>query len=119
MSGDRDDLMALLRWYPASWRDRYGTELVALMEDDLDGRRPTFAYRASMAASGMGQRLRAAGLVGDGAAPEVRVRAGALVVLASWVALVLGGAAFVVNEQRALHGVEVGDVAEQDRKSVV
>ena len=77
-----------------AWRDRYGDELVALMEDDLDGRRPTLRLRASMAAAGLRQRARSAGLAGDGAAPEVRVRAGALVVLASWAALVLGGAAF-------------------------
>ena len=94
MNRDRDDLAELLRWYPATWRDRYGAELVALMEDDLDGRRPSLRYRASMATSGMAQRARSAGLAGDGATPEVRVRAGALVVLAAWAALLVGGAAF-------------------------
>ncbi|HEY4929175.1 MAG TPA: hypothetical protein VIH95_08480 [Acidimicrobiales bacterium] len=94
MTEDRDDLAGLLRWYPPAWRDRYGTELVALMEDDLDGRRPSLRYRASMTTSGLRQRARSAGLAGDGAAPEVRVRVGALVVLVSWAALLLGGAAF-------------------------
>ena len=94
MNRDRRDLTALLRWYPSAWRDRYGPELVALMEDDLDGRRPTVRFRISMAVSGLRQRARSAGVAGDGATPEVRVRAGALVVLASWAALVLGGAAF-------------------------
>ena len=103
------DLAALLRWYPASWRDRYGDELVALMEDDLDGRRPTLGYRASMAMSGMGQRARSAGLAGTGAAPEVRVRAGALVVLVSWAALVLGGAAFAKASEHYSYAVQARD----------
>ncbi len=114
MSRDRDDLAGLLKWYPASWRDRYGAELVALMEDDLDGRRPSLRYRASMAASGMGQRARSAGLTGDGAAPEVRMHTGALVVLASWAALLLGGAGFAKASEHysytlgsAGHGVAV------------
>lgn len=93
MSRDRDPA-ALLRWYPSSWRDRYGAELVALMEDDLDGRAPTLRFRVSMAASGMHQRARSASLGGNGTPSEMRVRSGALVVLASWSALLLGGAAF-------------------------
>jgi len=42
----------------------------------------------------MVQQARSAGLAGDGANPEVRMRSGALVVLVSWAALVLGGAGF-------------------------
>ena len=87
-------MTSLLRWYPPAWRARYGPELVALMEDDLDGRHPTVRFRASLALSGLRQRARSAGVAGDGATPAVRVRDGALVVLASWTALVLGGAAF-------------------------
>jgi len=93
MSRDRDPA-ALLRWYPSTWRDRYGAELVALMEDDLDGRSPTLRFRVSMAASGMRQRAHSAGLDGKGARSETAVRSGALVVLASWSALLPGGAAF-------------------------
>ena len=99
MKGDRDDLAGMIRWYPSSWRDRYGAELVALIEDDLDGRRPSLGYRASMAKSGLRQRIRTAGIAGDGAAPDVRVKAGALVVLASWAALLLGGAAFAKSSE--------------------
>ena len=64
------------------------------MEDDLDGRRPTVRFRASMVRSGLVQRARSAGVAGDGATPQIRVRAGALVVLAAWAALLLAGAAF-------------------------
>jgi len=91
---ERGDLTGLLRWYPPAWRTRYGPELVALMEDDLEGGRPTVRFRTSMAVSGLRQRARSAGVAGHGSPPGVRVRAGALVVLASWTALVLGGAAF-------------------------
>jgi hypothetical protein len=94
MSRDRDVLARLLRWYPAAWRDRYGSELVALMEDDLDGRRPSLGYRVTESSAGLRQRVRSAGLAGDSAAPEVRMRSGALVVLTAWAALLLGGAAF-------------------------
>jgi len=114
VSRDRDDLAGLLKWYPVSWRDRYGAEMVALMEDDLAGRRPSLRYRASIVASGMGQRARSAGLAGDGATPEIRMRTGALVVLASWAALLLGGAAFAKASEHysytlgaAGHGVAV------------
>jgi hypothetical protein len=45
MKSDRDNFTRLLRWYPASWRDRYGEELVALMEDEWpqrgESRRPS------------------------------------------------------------------------------
>jgi hypothetical protein len=27
---------SLLRWYPRAWRERYGAELAALIQDDLD-----------------------------------------------------------------------------------
>ena len=111
---DRRDVAGLLRWYPPAWRARYGPELVALMEDDLDGRHPTVRYRASLVVSGLRQRARSAGVAGDGATPELRVRAGALVVLASWTALVLGGAAFAKLSEHysdatlaAGHGVSV------------
>ena len=110
MSRDRDPA-ALLRWYPLSWRDRYGAELVALMEDDLDGRAPTLRFRVSMAAGGMRQRARSASL----APSETRVRSGALVVLASWSALVLGGAAFA----KASEHFDVAILASGHRLAVV
>ena len=105
MTWNRESLAGLLRWYPPAWRARYGAEMVALMVDDLDGRRPSLRYRASVVVSGLGQRARSAGLAGDGTAPEVRVRAGALVVLASWTALLLGGAAFAKASEHYSYAV--------------
>ncbi len=49
MSGHPDELGRLLRWYPPAWRDRYGDELVALLEDELDGTAPTVRLRVSLA----------------------------------------------------------------------
>jgi hypothetical protein len=33
-------LDGLLRWYPRAWRERYGEEFLAVVEDTLDGSRP-------------------------------------------------------------------------------
>ncbi len=49
----------LLRWYPASWRARYGDELTALLEDTFgDGPIP-WRTRAATAKAGVVQHLRA------------------------------------------------------------
>jgi hypothetical protein len=37
---------SLLRWYPRAWRDRYGEELLALIQDTLDEGHP--AWRLSL-----------------------------------------------------------------------
>ena len=88
------DLTGLLAWYPPSWRERYGDELVALIEDELDGRRATVRFRASVAWSGLRERGHEAGLVGEQTVPAHQVRAGSLLVLCSWTAFVLAGASF-------------------------
>ena len=31
------DAAKLLRWYPRPWRERYGEEFLAMVEDNLDG----------------------------------------------------------------------------------
>ena len=54
---------SLLRWYPARWRDRYGDELAAMIEHDLEGATPTLRYRLAIARSGLEERMRDAGLV--------------------------------------------------------
>lgn len=87
------DLAALLRWYPSAWRDRYGDELIVLIEDTLGDEHPSRRLRWSIAWSGLAERARAGGWTGDSATPPVRVGAGALIVLWAWTALVLAGAA--------------------------
>jgi hypothetical protein len=94
MSADRSPARGLLRWYPRGWRSRYGDELVALMEDELDGAPPSPGFRASVAVAGLRERARSVVVAGSRGTPEFRIRSGALVVLAGWTALVAGGAAF-------------------------
>ena len=85
---------SLLRWYPARWRDRYGDELAAMIEDDLGGETPTLRYRLAIARSGLNERMRDAGLVGDSASPSERVRGGALTVLCAFALFVVSGIGF-------------------------
>lgn len=81
----------LLRWYPTQWRARYGDELMALIEDQLGGRRAPLSLRVSLATSGLRERVHEAGIVGE-AAPELRRRNGSLMVLVAWSAMVVAGA---------------------------
>ncbi len=50
----------LLRWYPRRWRERYGDELLTLIEDTLDGRPPTLRLHLSVAWGGLRERARQA-----------------------------------------------------------
>ena len=81
----------LLRVYPAAWRERYGAELIDLIEAGSDGGRISVRVRLDVIAAGLAQRLRSAGLVGDDVPPELRIRAGVLVVLSAWAAFVVAG----------------------------
>ena len=46
----------LLRWYPRAWRERYRDEFLALIQDTLDGQRPTWQLRLSVAGAGLRER---------------------------------------------------------------
>ena len=82
-----------LRWYPRSWRARYGDELTALLDDEY-GRRTPARIRLSLASGGLRQRARQSGLTGDAVPAADGVRTGALVILGAWVAFVVAGASF-------------------------
>ena len=82
----------LLRLYPPAWRARYGDELVALLELSGGDRRPSWRAQADVVLNGLRERLRSAGLRGDGVPPSERVRAGSLLVLCAWTLFVVGGA---------------------------
>jgi len=49
---------SLLRWYPRAWRERYGAELVALIQDNLDEGRPAWRLRLSVIGGGLRERFR-------------------------------------------------------------
>lgn len=92
----RDDATArsLLRWYPHSWRARYGDELVALVAEEAGDRRLPIRVWLDLVASGLRERVRASGLAGGAREPREDVRVGALCVLSAWSLLVLGGIGF-------------------------
>jgi hypothetical protein len=50
----------LLRWYPQAWRERYGGELLALIQDTLADGRPAWRLRLSVAWGGLRERGRQA-----------------------------------------------------------
>jgi hypothetical protein len=85
---------SMLRWYPSRWRARYGDEFTAMIEDDLGGRPPTLRYQWSIARSGLLERLREAGMMGNPMSPLERVRGGALTVLCAFALFVVPGIGF-------------------------
>ena len=65
------DTAKLLRWYPRPWRERYGEEFLAMVEDNLDGERPGLRFRLSVARAGLRERGHRARLAGQRAAPPM------------------------------------------------
>jgi hypothetical protein len=84
----------LLRAYPPSWRERYGDELVSLIEADSGGAKVSLRVMLDVIGAGLMQRLRSSGLAGDEVPPERRARAGVLLVLSSWTMFVVAGLGF-------------------------
>jgi hypothetical protein len=94
VSGRRQDPGRLQRWYPSAWRERYGDELGALIEDQLEGRSPTMRFRLQLAVAGLRERAHEACDVGPSASPAERARSGILLVLGGWAAFVVAGTSF-------------------------
>ncbi len=59
------DAARLLRWYPRGWRERYGEEFLAMVEDGLNGGRPGRRLRLSVAWAGLRERGHRARLAGQ------------------------------------------------------
>jgi hypothetical protein len=51
---------SLLRWYPRAWRERYGEELLALIQDNLEEGRPAWPLQLSVIWGGLAERGRQA-----------------------------------------------------------
>ena len=81
----------LLAFYPREWRERYGQELLALIEAEAGGGRVGLRTTLDVGRAGLAQRLHASGLLGDDLPPEARARAGLLLVLCAWCAFVVAG----------------------------
>ena len=63
----------LLRWYPRSWRDRYGEEFAALLVADLQDRPRSWRRGIDVAGHGLRARLSCAGLTGRGQPAAARL----------------------------------------------
>lgn len=87
----RHDVGRLLRWYPSSWRARYGEEFVALLEDRLADAPLTLRVRLSVAYAGVRERCYGSGMIGTRGAPSTQRRNGSLTVLVAWSILAVGG----------------------------
>ena len=76
----------LLRWYPRAWRERYGQELLALIQDTLDEGRPTWRLRLGVVRGGLRERVHQA--VRAGTAAAKRTSTGWLITVVA--AMILG-----------------------------
>ena len=81
---------ALVALYPEAWRERYGDEMIALLEDDPPGMRGL----ASLLAGAAGAHLRPRDGWSRQLAPAARMRLTLVALFSCWIALALAGAAF-------------------------
>ena len=81
----------LLLFYPRRWRERYGDELLAVVEAASGGGRVPLRIRLDLIRAGLSQRLRSSGLAGDEVPREARAKAGLGLVLWAWALFVLAG----------------------------
>jgi hypothetical protein len=105
---NRGEIAALLRWYPRSWRERYGEELMVLMEDQSGEQPPTRNVKLSLIRAGLRERVHESGLVGAQQSPPDRARAGSLLVLCAWTAFALAGASFSKTSEHFARALPVG-----------
>lgn len=66
----------LLRWYPASWRQRFGVEFAALIEDELSERPHSASRTFDVVRKGLAARGADLGITGQPLEPARRVSAG-------------------------------------------
>ncbi|MGO8887503.1 MAG: hypothetical protein ACLPUO_09030 [Streptosporangiaceae bacterium] len=65
----------LLRWYPRSWRDRYGDEFAELLVAEFAERPVSWRRTADVIRAGLLARLTGAGLTSHAAEPAAQIRA--------------------------------------------
>lgn len=81
----------ILLTYPPAWRERYGRELMSVIEAESGSDQIPWRVRLDVISAGLSVRLRSSGLVADDVPPESRARAGLLLVLTAWAAIVVAG----------------------------
>lgn len=114
------DHSSLIRWYPPAWRERYGEEMTALMEDTLGEGRAGVRLRVSTAWAGLRERGREAGLIAEPREPAQQLRTGSLLVLCAWAVFVVAGASFSKTSEYFSKALPTGSNAvAQDAFNVV
>jgi hypothetical protein len=88
----RPDRDRVLRWYPTRWRSRYEEEFLAYLDDRYGQTRLPRRALFSIAFSGLRERGRESGLIGDRVPASHQRKSGALVILVAWSIMILGGA---------------------------
>ena len=83
----------LLRWYPASWRARYGDEFTELLLSEFDEQPRSWRRAADVARSGLLARLTGAGLTSHALEPSEQARAGLATTACSLAAFLIVGVA--------------------------
>ena len=101
-------------WYPAGWRDRYGDELLAMIEDTSPDERG-WRLHLSLAWSGARERLRELGLDGRDAPEHERHRVGPRIVLCAWAMCVFAGLCFAKLTE---HWQDAGPVVQRSAGAI-
>jgi len=101
----------LLRWYPAAWRDRYGSELSALLDDVRDDEGLSFTRTMAVRRAGLVERWVATGLVGTARGDAQRLRAGSIAVLCAWSLMMVAGASVAKASEHSINVLPVADRA--------
>jgi hypothetical protein len=73
----------LVRWYPPTWRERYGVEFVELLEQEIDERPHSFQRTLNLAFRGTVTRCRELGLASSTLDPSDQPRAAIATVFAT------------------------------------
>ena len=94
MSIPRGEERRLLRWYPAAFRQRYGAELLGLLEDASFAKKAPLATHLDIARAGLKERWRESGLAPESRDRALQVKAGGLWVLCAWAMAIVAGSAF-------------------------
>jgi hypothetical protein len=86
----------LLRWYPRTWRDRYGTEFEAVLTSSLVDGKGGLSLSMNVAREGLAARLESAGFVGRTAPVIERARASVMTVFVATLGFLTGTAALLI-----------------------
>ena len=87
----------LLRWYPPSWRARYGEEFAELLLADIDEQPRSLRRATNVAANGLLARCTSAGLTSHELPPLEQVRCGVATLCCALAAFVAFGVAMLAQ----------------------